>query len=30
MQQEPAATTASIMPGQHAQELLEQICDWGR
>ncbi|MAL48511.1 MULTISPECIES: heme utilization cystosolic carrier protein HutX [unclassified Methylophaga] len=29
MQQEQAATPASIMPGQNAQQLLEQISDWG-
>ncbi|THK40438.1 heme utilization cystosolic carrier protein HutX [Methylophaga sp. SB9B] len=29
MQQEPAVTPVSIMPGQNAQQLLEQICDWG-
>lgn len=29
MQQQTATTTASRMPGQNAQQLLEQICDWG-
>jgi hypothetical protein len=29
MQQEPAVTPVSIMPGQNAQQLLQQICDWG-
>ncbi|MDO8825097.1 heme utilization cystosolic carrier protein HutX [Methylophaga sp.] len=29
MQQEQTATQASIMPGQNAQQLLEQICEWG-
>ena len=29
MQQEPAVTAVSIMPGQNAQQLLEQISDWG-
>lgn len=29
MQQDQTETVASVIPGEHARQLLEQICDWG-